>query len=180
MTRKTQEQPPKSTGNQQPGEKPPKNKGGRPSKLTAEIALNIFLLGRKGLTDAEIAQVVGVDERTINNWKKSPEFFQSLKEAKEQADAIIERSLFERAAGYEHSETKVFVHEGKIITKDITKHVPPDPACIIFWLKNRNPDRWREKIPELANLADSLGSVLQQLRKHAETKPRKKDDKKSR
>ena len=25
------------------------------------------------------------------------------------------------------------------------KHIPPDTTAQIFWLKNRRPDRWRDK-----------------------------------
>lgn len=152
---------------------PKKNKpGGRPSVLTPQLAINIFSLSRKGLTDKEIAAVYFVNESTITNWKKSPEFFTSLKEAKSEADGIVERSLFERATGYEHPEEKLFVIDSLVVSKTIMKHYPPDPTAMIFWLKNRNPDSWREKIPELANIADAMGSVLQQLRKHQE-KPAK-------
>lgn len=154
-----------------------KHPGGRPTKLTPELALNIFMLGRKGLTDKEIAQVCFVNETTITNWKKSQEFFTSLKDAKDAADAIIERSLFERATGYEHDEEKLFVIKDEIKSKMVTKHYPPDPAAMIFWLKNRNPAKWRERIPELSNLADAMGSVLQQLRRKIEKKENPKNKK---
>ena len=29
---------------------------------------------------------------------------------------------------------------------DVTKHYPPDPTAAIFWLKNRQPDTWRDKV----------------------------------
>ena len=28
------------------------------------------------------------------------------------------------------------------------KHTPPDVVAAIFWLKNRKPDDWREKIKD--------------------------------
>jgi hypothetical protein len=27
-----------------------------------------------------------------------------------------------------------------------TEHYPPDTAACLFWLKSRQPDRWRERI----------------------------------
>ena len=36
------------------------------------------------------------------------------------------------------------------------KHIPPDTTAQIFWLKNRRPDRWRDK-PEPAS--DDGGGV---------------------
>lgn len=32
-----------------------------------------------------------------------------------------------------------------VVTKEITKEVLPDTTAQIFWLKNRRPDRWRDK-----------------------------------
>lgn len=32
-----------------------------------------------------------------------------------------------------------------IVTKEVTKEVLPDTTAQIFWLKNRRPDRWRDK-----------------------------------
>lgn len=129
------------------------------------------MLSRKGLTDQELATVFDVDVRTIGNWKKDPAYFQALKDAKGVADSIVERSLYERANGYSHPEEKVFMRpSGEIIRTTVTKHYPPDPTSIIFFLKNRRPDQWRDRIPELSNLADELGSVLKQLRQHYEKK----------
>lgn len=153
----------------------PKHAGGRPSKLTEELALNIFMLGRKGLTDEEIAKVCFVDKDTIRRWKKQPEFFGALKEAKDVADSIVERSLYERANGYEHPEEKIFFHLGRVVRVKTMKYYPPDPTSMIFFLKNRKPEVWRERIPELSNIADELGSALKQLRRHYEKKIKTKN-----
>jgi len=122
-----------------------KRKQGQPTKLTPERAVKIHFLARRGCTDKQIAEILDVTEKTICNWKKTSSFFQSLKVAKAEADALVEISLFERATGYSHPETKVFQHEGQIITEETVKHYPPDAVACIFWLKNRRPLEWREK-----------------------------------
>jgi len=122
-----------------------KNKGGRPTKLNPRLALKIFALARKGLTDKEIAEVFDLDEQTITNWKKSPQFFGSIKKAKRGADVLVERSLFERAIGYSHPEEKIMQYEGQVITHETTRQYPPDTVAAIFWLKNRKPREWRDK-----------------------------------
>jgi hypothetical protein len=33
----------------------------------------------------------------------------------------------------------------EVKTVEYKEHVPPNPTSIIFWLKNRRPDRWRDK-----------------------------------
>lgn len=121
-------------------------KTGRPTryhKETGEQARQLCLLGA---TDEQLAKFFKVTPRTIENWKVNhPEFFQTLKDAKHKKDRNVERSLFERAMGYKHIETKVFFKDGDIFTHDVTKHYPPDPVSMIFWLKNRKPAQWRDK-----------------------------------
>ena len=99
-----------------------------------------------GMTDKEMAELLGVTEQTFNNWKKKfPEFFESLKNWKMEADEKVERSLFERACGYEHEEDKIFNANGKALVVSTIKRYPPDPTAAIFWLKNRQPKEWRDK-----------------------------------
>lgn len=123
-----------------------KNKGGRPAKYTPEHLRQARILAEKGLTDKEIAKVFGVKEQTINNWKKKfPHFFESLKAGKEIADSKVVQALYERACGYEREDTYFATHKGRIISKTYIKHYPPDTTACIFWLKNRQPDKWRDK-----------------------------------
>jgi hypothetical protein len=100
-----------------------------------------------GAKDKELAEYFEVCEKTLNNWKiEHPLFLQSIKRGKDVYDTNkVEASLLERALGYEHPETKVFMHEGKVIkVDDLVKHYPPETAAAAFWLKNRNPKRWRD------------------------------------
>ena len=54
-------------------------------------------------------------------------------------------SLFKRATGIEVTEVEVR-DDGKKKVKRVTKkHIPPDPTAQIFWLKNRQPELWRDK-----------------------------------
>lgn len=121
--------------------------GGRPTSYDdsyADLAYKFCLLGA---TDAKLAEFFGVQESTINNWKqKHPEFMESIKRGKTQADAEVASSLYHRALGYSHPETKIATADGMITdTKEFTKHYAPDPTAAIFWLKNRQPEMWREK-----------------------------------
>jgi DNA-binding XRE family transcriptional regulator len=97
----------------------------------------------RGFTDKQLGEMFGVTEQTINNWKHEfPEFFEALQAGKAVCDDAVERSLFQRAMGYSHPDTHV-TGNGKIIP--IVKHYPPDPTSMIFWLKNRRKERWRDK-----------------------------------
>ncbi len=82
----------------------------------------------------------------MNAWKKAhPAFLESLKGGKTLADAEVASKLFHRATGYEHEDTDIRVVNGEIIQTPIIKHYPPDTTAAIFWLKNRQPAKWRDK-----------------------------------
>ena len=129
--------------------KPKKKKhpGGRPTKYKPEYAEQAYKLAQEGFTDKKIADFFKVQERTVNNWKTDyPGFFQSLKRGKDEFDSdVIEKSLAHRASGYSHPDVHISNYQGKITVTPIIKHYPPDPASMIFWLKNRRSNRWRDK-----------------------------------
>lgn len=121
---------------------------GRPTKYRKEYCDQAAQLCALGATDVQLAAFFKVSEVTINAWKKTqPDFLKSLKGAKDNLDSKVERSLFERAMGFAHTDTKFATHDGMITdTKEFMKHYPPDVTAMIFWLKNRQPDKWRDKI----------------------------------
>lgn len=87
-----------------------------------------------------------VAESTINNWKiEYPEFLESIKKGKLLADANVANSLYKRALGYEAPDIDIRVIDNQIVETPLIKHYPPDPTSAIFWLKNRQPDKWRDK-----------------------------------
>ncbi len=119
--------------------------GGRPSKINTIDFSKVKHYGANGYTDKELAKIFHVHEDTINNWKKEyPEFFESLKKGKLIADAKVEASLYQRACGYSHPEIYITNYQGKVTITPIIKHYPPDPTAMIFWLKNRKKDEWRD------------------------------------
>ncbi len=158
-----------------------KHSGGRPTKYKPEFAEQVYKLATKGFTDKELADFFKVKEQTINNWKNAhPEFFESLKKGKYELDTgKVVNSLLRRALGYQYTEkTKVLsktaaseTGEAKLITvKEVTKEVAPDPTSMIFWLKNRQPDEWRDK--QSIELGVKLEDVLAALPKNFADKVR--------
>ena len=109
----------------------------------AELAYNYCLLGA---IDSELAGFFGVSETTINNWKNEHEDFSlALKKGKQIADAKVAQALFHRATGYSHEDVDIKVIEGNIVQTPLVKYYPPDATSAIFWLKNRQPTKWRDK-----------------------------------
>lgn len=122
--------------------------GGRPSDFKPEFVEQAEKLSKLGATDMEIADFFEVDVRTIHRWKIThPEFCHSLNVGKEEADAKVERSLFQRATGFEHDSVKFFMPAGaaKAVEVPFREYVVPDTTACIFWLKNRKPAEWRDK-----------------------------------
>lgn len=123
-------------------------KAGRPTAYKAEYAEIARRACQIGFTDQELAELLNVTVRTLYNWKSEhEEFLQALKAGKEIADDRIERSLFERAAGYRVEAVKIFMPAGakKPVYAPYIEHHAPDTAAAIFWLKNRKPGEWRDK-----------------------------------
>lgn len=125
---------------------------------------------RDGLTDEQLAEKMGVGTRTLYDWKERfPQISQALKRGKEVVDIQVENALLKRALGYEYTEERIEVSEkdGRKVVQTV-KTVPPDTTAQIFWLKNRRPDKWREKQVEGAPAAiqtedDALTESLKEL-----------------
>lgn len=132
---------------------------------------------RDGLTDEQIAGNIGINVRTLYNWKrKSVRIFQSLKANKELADIEVENALRKKALGFRETEQtvssrKIVEYENGKRAREITepvvteieKYYPPDTTAQIFWLKNRKPGQWRDKreqdidVTEAVKIVDSIG-----------------------
>ena len=128
---------------------------------------------RDGLIDEQIAHNCGISPGTLYDWKnRFPQIAEALKKGKAVVDVQVENALLKRALGYDTVEE--MTEEGPDGTKIRTtrKRVPPDVTAQIFWLKNRMPDRWRDKPappappPDEANtdaLSRSLAEMAREL-----------------
>ncbi len=119
----------------------------RPSKYNEAFPAQAEKLCLLGATDQEIADFFNVNVATITRWKHShPEFCASIKSGKDFADERVERSLFQRAIGYEQDEVKIFMPGGadKPVYAPFRAKIAPDVTAAIFWLKNRRSEQWRD------------------------------------
>jgi len=134
-----------------------KNKVGRPTKYKAEyVSMAEELCREKGYTDKNLATHFKIAEDTIYEWKKRySEFTESIKKGKDEFDSrIVEQALLKRALGYSYIETTRepwHIKEGEeasqklVVTKKVTKQMAPEVVAQIFWLKNRQTQRWSDK-----------------------------------
>ena len=125
-----------------------KDKGGRPSLYRQSFDAQAEKLCQLGATDQEVADFFEVDVRSIYRWKAEHESFcQALRVGKAVADERVERSLFQRATGYEQDEVKIFMpaNASKPVYAPYRARIAPDTTACIFWLKNRRSDLWRDR-----------------------------------
>lgn len=121
---------------------------GRPSLYKPQYAKQAEKLCAIGATDQELADFFEVDVRTVHRWKlEHEEFCHSLKAGKDVADERVERSLYQRAIGYEQDEVKIFMPSGAAepVYAPFRAKIAPDVTAAIFWLKNRRKDEWRDR-----------------------------------
>lgn len=125
---------------------------GRPTEYKEEYCEQAEKLCKLGAIDRELAEFFEVEESTVNNWKVAhPEFLESIKKGKTLADANVADRLYQRAMGFEHDSEEIKVIDGKVERVDIRKIYPPDTVAGIFWLKNRQKEKWRDKTEQDVN-----------------------------
>lgn len=108
------------------------------------IALRFLMLGG---TIEDVAELIGVCPATIYNWAKDePQLAAAINGGRNFADANIASRLYQRAMGYTHETEEIKVVGDEIHRVKTTKHYPPDANSLKFWLINRQPDLWKEKV----------------------------------
>lgn len=138
---------------------------------------NLILLegwARDGLTDEQIAGKMGIRPSTFYEWKnKYSEISESLKKGKEVVDTAVENALLQKSLGITKTVKKpikikeVIYDNGKRMSEkerieyaDEEVFIPPDTTAQIFWLKNRRPDKWRDKQKEENDTDNKITIVL--------------------
>ena len=151
---------------------------------TEQNLLIVKSMVRKGWTNDEIADYIGITQSTFYDWqKKHPEFSEVLKEPKEYCVAKVENAVFARATGIEktiHEKETVTVEKDgkKTVTtteKDGVCYYPPDTRAAIFYLTNRAGKDWKQKqqteitgrmsIDAAVNIEDRLKAALERKEK---------------
>lgn len=109
---------------------------GRKSLFREGMIQEGYKLGALGLTVEEIATIWNVNRTTLYSWaKKHPEFENTLKRGREEADVSVVQALLKECR-----------EKGNI-------------TGIIFWLKNRQPARWRDKTDLEANVTSIVYNI---------------------
>ncbi|MEA1923909.1 MAG: hypothetical protein U9N63_14805 [Pseudomonadota bacterium] len=126
---------------------------GRPTKYRDTFPVQAEVACREGgFTSIKLAKLFSVSIAAIELWQRTyPDFIRAIKRGKDDFNvATAENCLKKRLEGYQYDEvTKELVKDenGKTlqVTKVVTKSVAPDVTALIFFLKNRNRERWNDK-----------------------------------
>ena len=118
-------------------------------------------LAEDGYTEEEIAQRAGLDPAEFKVWsRRHKKLRDAIELGRREADFSVVEAIYKRATGYNvltkktHKLKRVDFDPvtGKKIREyeelavaDDEDYVPPDLRASIFWLKNRQPERWSEK-----------------------------------
>lgn len=130
--------------------------------LSEDGLIKIQGWARDGLIDEQIAHNMGITTKTLYEWKnKYSEISEALKKGKEVIDRQVENALLKRALGYAYDET---TYEDGVETKRVKKEVAPDTTAQIFWLKNRKPAEWRDKIEQQQTVTIQDDGFLEALK----------------
>ena len=144
--------------------------------LSDDGLLRIEGWAREGLNDEQLAGKIGIRPSTFYEWQnRFPEFSEALKRGKAPVDFEVENALLKKARGFtvtvkkaikvrtkRQLKDKVTIEEEHIEYVDEEVYIPPDTTAQIFWLKNRKPEKWRDK-PEYVENAETLkraGEIL--------------------
>ena len=142
---------------------------GRPTDFDDDFVKQAEKLCRLGATDSEIADFFEVSVRTIYRWKLDhEEFCQALKAGKDEADARVERGLFQKATGFEFIEeqamkVKLGPNEERIEVVEVRRYSPTDTTAAIFWLKNRRAAEWREKVEQVHSGSVEIKQITRRI-----------------
>ena len=148
-------------------------------RITPGMIKAARIAAENGATDREIADTIGVSERTLYRLKiKNAALAEALKVGKAVADDRVEMSLYRRAIGYTFDAIKVFMPAGHVapVIVDVVEHVPPDTTAAIFWLKNRRRDLWRDKQELEVTDSNTAAEILSKARKRADVKENSEKD----
>lgn len=149
------------------GKAPSSTDRGRPTAYKATYAKQAEKLCLLGATDQEIADFLEIDVRTLYRWKHThDDFCQALIVGKETADDRVERSLFQRAIGYEQDEVKIFMPSGaeSPVYAPFRAKIAADVGAAKLWLTNRRGDKWRDVSRTELEAVGDLAAVIAERR----------------
>ena len=133
--------------------------------VTQDGLLLLESYAREGLNDEQIAAKIGISAKTLYEWEnRFSEIRKAIKKGKAPVDIAVENALYRLATGFTkkvRKPIKLRQRGGNEIVEYVEEeiYIPPQVTAQIFWLKNRRPERWRDK-PEDAASGDTVNIIF--------------------
>lgn len=141
-------------------------KVGKPTLYHEYVPAQVEMLAKEGLNNKQIAKSLGIGEKTFYEWlEKYPQLSHSLKKYRGLADIEVENALYRNAVGYNYKEQAV-TNRGEVVT--VQKYHSPNTTAQIFYLKNRMPDRYKDKVEHELTLAEDIGQMAFMIKRREE------------
>lgn len=134
----------------------------------------VFWLALAGLTEFEMASVIGVTDATLGVWKRTrPDFLAAMKAGRMEAVGTAAHSLFRVGNGYTHDEEKLIPNRVKEydpdtgrVTKEYTevlrvpvkKYYQPNVQALLKFLAAKHPEVWGDR-SEVVHTANIHGTI---------------------
>lgn len=131
---------------------------------------------RNGLSMQQIAENMGINRATLYRWIKiSCDICDSLRESRIKADTHVENALYKKATGFiqevikpmkirradydPETGKKICDYDEIVYVKDQV-YIQPDTTAIKYYLSNKQPDKWREKVEHVIDKEEEIGGVI--------------------
>ena len=103
-------------------------------------------LSKLGATIEDMAGAIGVDAAVIEEWiEEHEEFKRAITKGRILSDMVVAESLFERATGYYREVDQIVRTQDGFDVMQVRKYFPASPTAAIWWLKNRQKDKWSDR-----------------------------------
>lgn len=136
--------------------------------LSPEGLILLRAKSRDSLTRNELARKLDIAPKTLALWEsKYPEIAEALRQGREITDVRVENAILKKALGFETTEVKKVVKaDGAEEVTTVYKSVPPDVTAASVWLKNRCPEKWRDK-PQEEDSLSKVDKILEEINAQA-------------
>jgi hypothetical protein len=132
----------------------------------ALLAVKMEKLAAKGLTNDEIIKALPLSRATFyERLKEDPYFSYCLMKHRGKAVADVENKLFQNATGFTYME-QTATASGKVVT--ILKQKLPETKAQQFYLTNRSPEQWKNKVETVHEIGQGMAAVTFSIKRYEE------------
>ena len=138
---------------------------------------------RDGLSLQQIAKNIGVSDSTFRRWKEKYQLIRAaIKKGAEPVDYQVENAMLRSALGYREKvrkpvklktkkqlKDKGTIEEERIEYVEEEIYIKPDITAQIFWLKNRRPDKWRDRQERVVTTVEDLTPLAEMINDDTDT-----------